>query len=139
MIGRLLSLMLLTLGVWGGAAIAMEVLEFQTPEDQERYRVLTEELRCPKCQNQNLEDSNAGIAVDLRSQIYAMVNDGKSNQEIIDYMVARYGEFVLYRPVHDSSTAVLWYGPFVLLLVGGLIFILVVFKNKRQSDKDAKL
>ncbi|WP_417553565.1 cytochrome c-type biogenesis protein [Marinomonas fungiae] len=139
MIGRLLSLVLLTLGVWGGAAIAMEVLEFQTPEDQERYRVLTEELRCPKCQNQNLEDSNAGIAVDLRNQIYAMVNDGKSNQEIIDYMVARYGEFVLYRPVHDSSTAVLWYGPFVLLLVGGLIFILVVFKNKRQSDKDAKL
>ena len=139
MIGRLLSLVLLTLGVWGGAAIAMEVLEFQTSEDQERYRVLTEELRCPKCQNQNLEDSNAGIAVDLRNQIYAMVNDGKSNQEIIDYMVARYGEFVLYRPVHDSSTAVLWYGPFVLLLVGGLIFILVVFKNKRQSDKDAKL
>lgn len=139
MIGRLLSLVLLTIGVWGGAAIAMEVLEFQTPEDQERYRVLTEELRCPKCQNQNLEDSNAGIAVDLRNQIYAMVNDGKSNQEIIDYMVARYGEFVLYRPVHDSSTAVLWYGPFVLLLVGGLIFILVVFKNKRQSDKDAKL
>ena len=139
MIGRLLSLVLLTIGVWGGAAIAMEVLEFQTSEDQERYRVLTEELRCPKCQNQNLEDSNAGIAVDLRNQIYAMVNDGKSNQEIIDYMVARYGEFVLYRPVHDSSTAVLWYGPFVLLLVGGLIFILVVFKNKRQSDKDAKL
>lgn len=139
MIGRLLTAVLLTLSVWASAVIAMEVVEFSSPEDQQRYRILTEELRCPKCQNQNLEDSNAGIAVDLRNQIYTMINEGKSNEEIVDYMVARYGEFVLYRPVHDQSTAVLWYGPFALLLIGALIFIIVMLKNKRQSNKDAEL
>ncbi|SBS24819.1 Cytochrome c-type biogenesis protein CcmH precursor [Marinomonas aquimarina] len=137
MIGRWVIAALCMLSVWGGAVFATEVLEFNSPDEQQRYRVLIEELRCPKCQNQNLEDSNAGIAIDLRNQVYSMINEGKSNDEIVDYMVARYGEFVLYRPVHDQSTAVLWYGPFALLLIGALIFILVVVKNKRQANKDA--
>lgn len=137
MIARLFITVLVTLGLWTSVAVATEVLEFHSPEDQQRYRTLTEELRCPKCQNQNLEDSNAGIAVDLRHQVYSMINDGKSNEEIVDYMVARYGEFVLYRPVHDQSTLVLWYGPFALLLIGALVFIIVMFRNKRQSNKDA--
>lgn len=137
MIARLFLSVMMIFGLWASTAIATEVLEFNSPEDQQRFRTLTEELRCPKCQNQNLEDSNAGIAVDLRHQIYTMINDGKSSEEIVDYMVARYGEFVLYRPVHDQSTAVLWYGPFALLLIGALIFIIVVLKNKRQSNKDA--
>lgn len=137
MIGRFFGAVVLLLALCGSAVAAIEVLEFKTPEDQQRYRVLTEELRCPKCQNQNLEDSNAGIAVDLRNQIYSMVNDGQSNEQIIEYMVARYGEFVLYRPVHDQSTAILWYGPFALLFIGALIFIVVMIKNKRQTDRDA--
>ena len=139
MIGSLIRATTLFLIFWGSNVIAMEVLEFKTPEDQLRYRILTEELRCPKCQNQNLEDSNAGIAVDLRNQIYRMVNDGQSNEQIIDYMVARYGEFVLYRPVHDQSTAILWYGPFALLIIGALVFVIVVIKNKRQTDRGASL
>ena len=125
------------IGLCVSTSYATEVLEFKSTEDQQRFRLLTEELRCPKCQNQNLEDSNAGIAVDLRNQIYTMINEGQTSEEIVDYMVARYGEFVLYRPVHDQSTAILWYGPFALLLIGAVIFMLVMVKNQRRIDKDS--
>lgn len=125
------------IGLCVSTSYATEVLEFKSTEDQQRFRLLTEELRCPKCQNQNLEDSNAGIAVDLRNQIYTMINEGQTSEEIVDYMVARYGEFVLYRPVHDQSTAILWYGPFALLLIGAVIFVLVMVKNQRRINKDS--
>lgn len=125
------------IGLCVSTSYAMEVLEFKSTEDQQRFRLLTEELRCPKCQNQNLEDSNAGIAIDLRNQIYTMINEGQTSEEIVDYMVARYGEFVLYRPVHDQSTAILWYGPFALLLIGAVIFMLVMVKNQRRINKDS--
>ncbi|MCC4275939.1 cytochrome c-type biogenesis protein [Marinomonas communis] len=125
------------IGLCVSTSYAMEVLEFKSTEDQQRFRLLTEELRCPKCQNQNLEDSNAGIAIDLRNQIYTMINEGQTSEEIVDYMVARYGEFVLYRPVHDQSTAILWYGPFALLLIGAVIFVLVMVKNQRRINKDS--
>ena len=123
------------IGLCVSTSYATEVLEFKSTEDQQRFRLLTEELRCPKCQNQNLEDSNAGIAIDLRNQIYTMINEGQTSEEIVDYMVARYGEFVLYRPVHDQSTAILWYGPFALLLIGAVIFVLVMVKNQRRINK----
>ncbi|RUM53880.1 MAG: cytochrome c-type biogenesis protein CcmH [Marinomonas sp.] len=125
------------IGLCVSTSYATEVLEFKSTEDQQRFRLLTEELRCPKCQNQNLEDSNAGIAIDLRNQIYTMINEGQTSEEIVDYMVARYGEFVLYRPVHDQSTAILWYGPFALLLIGAVIFVLVMVKNQRRINKDS--
>ena len=125
------------IGLCVSTSYAMEVLEFKSTEDQQRFRLLTEELRCPKCQNQNLEDSNAGIAIDLRNQIYTMINEGQTSEEIVDYMVARYGEFVLYRPVHDQSTAILWYGPFALLLIVAVIFVLVMVKNQRRINKDS--
>ncbi|MBM6551282.1 cytochrome c-type biogenesis protein [Marinomonas ostreistagni] len=118
-----------------GLLHAEEVVQFASPERAERYNTLIEELRCPKCQNQNLEDSNAGIAVDLRQQVYSMIQAGQSDEQIIDYMVARYGEFVLYRPVQKPSTAILWYGPFALLLVGALIFIGVTVNNRRKARK----
>lgn len=130
------SLFLCLISLWLGVihfAYASEVVTFDSPDQAQRYRVLIEELRCPKCQNQNLEDSNAGIAVDLRQQIYGMITQGKSDQEIVEYMVARYGEFVLYRPAHNQSTMVLWYGPFALLLIGAAIFIVVMRKNKRAK------
>lgn len=126
------------IGLCVSTSYATEVLEFKSTEDQQRFRLLTEELRCPKCQNQNLEDSNAGIAIDLRNQIYTMINEGQTSEEIVDYMVARYGEFVLYRPVHDQSTAILWYGPFALLLIGAVIFVLVMVKNQRRINKDSQ-
>lgn len=118
-------------------AMALEVREFSQPSYEVRYRTLIEELRCPKCQNQNLEDSNAGIAVDLREQVFTMIESGQSDAQIIDYLVARYGEFVLYRPAHNTSTALLWYGPFVLLGFGAVIFAVVIWRNSRRIVKES--
>lgn len=118
-------------------AMALEVRDFSRPEYEPRYRILIEELRCPKCQNQNLEDSNAGIAVDLRQQIFTMIEAGQSDEQIIHYLVARYGEFVLYRPAHSASTAVLWYGPFALLVFGALIFVWVIGRSGRRQTEES--
>lgn len=105
---------------------------FSSSLNQARYQSLVEELRCPKCQNQNLADSGSGIAVDLREQVYQMIEQGKTDQEIVDYMVARYGEFVLYRPPYSSATFLLWYGPFILLGLGLLIFFFIVMANRKR-------
>ena len=114
---------------------AQELLSFTSPLHQTRYQSLIEELRCPKCQNQNLADSAAGIAVDLRQQVYQMIESDKTDQEIVDYMVARYGEFVLYRPQNTAATFLLWYGPFILLGIGLLAFVFVLMSNhKKKGD-----
>lgn len=102
----------------GAAAQVFEAREFENPENASRYRALISELRCLVCQNQNLADSNAALAADLRQLTYDMIRDGKSDAEIIDFMVARYGEFVLYRPPFKPTTAILWGGPFLLLAFG---------------------
>lgn len=83
-----------------------------------RLADIAHELRCLVCQNQSIADSNAGLAVDLRNQIRTQISAGKTDQEIRDFMVARYGDFVLYRPPLKASTALLWVGPFVLLVIG---------------------
>jgi cytochrome c-type biogenesis protein CcmH len=80
------------------------------------FRELTKELRCPKCQNQDIADSNAPIAADLRKEIFRMLGEGKDNQQIIDFMVDRYGDFVRYKPALNAKTALLWFGPAGLLL-----------------------
>ena len=116
------------------SSMAEEFLTFSSPLNQTRYQSLIEELRCPKCQNQNLADSASGIAVDLRDQVYQMIEAKKSDQEIVDYMVARYGEFVLYRPQHSSATFLLWYGPFILLGFGFCAFVLVVIANRKKRE-----
>ena len=89
---------------------AIDTYEFRDEAERERYRTLTEELRCPKCQNQNIADSNAPIAMDLRKEIFRMLEEGQSNDQIIDYLVARYGDFVRYRPPVTKTTLLLWYG-----------------------------
>ena len=101
----------------------------------ELFQQLAEELRCPKCQNQNLADSNAMIAGDLRRELYSQVKQGKSEQDIIDFMVDRYGEFVLYRPAMNEKTMVLWYGPIALLLLALVIYAAVVYKQRRKERK----
>ena len=100
------------------AAQVFEAREFQNPEHERRYRDLVSELRCLVCQNQNLADSNAPLAADLRKIVYDMIQDGKGNDEILEFMVDRYGDFVLYRPPFAATTAALWAGPFLLLTVG---------------------
>jgi len=89
----------------------IEAYRFDDPDKEARYRVLIAELRCLVCQNQNLADSNAELAQDLRRQTYEMVQKGSSSEEVITYMVQRYGDFVLYRPPFRPSTALLWAGP----------------------------
>ena len=110
---------------------AIETHQFDTPEQEALFKKMTEELRCLVCQNQNLADSNAELALDLREKTYEMVKSGKSEDEIIEYMVARYGDFVLYRPPVKSSTLFLWLGPLLFLAIA--IIVATRFVRSRQS------
>ncbi len=115
----------------------IETHTFATPEDEARFKVLTEELRCLVCQNQNIAASNAELAQDLRDQAYKMIQEGKSNEEIVAYMVERYGDFVLYRPPFEPSTLLLWIGPFIIL-IGGIGFV-VTFIRRRAVAVEPEL
>ena len=110
---------------------AIETYRFDSPEQEARFRQLGYELRCPKCQNQAIGDSDAEISGDLRAEVYRMLKDGATDEEIKEFMVARYGRYVLYNPPLDKHTLVLWYAPAVLLILGG---IFVGFRI-RQSKK----
>ncbi|MDE1461541.1 cytochrome c-type biogenesis protein CcmH [Spartinivicinus sp. A2-2] len=112
---------------------AIDTYPFKTDEQRQRFKQLTDELRCPKCQNQNIADSNAPIAKDFREEIYRQLLAGHSNQTIVDFMVARYGEFVLYRPTFSKKTWLLWIGPFILLVVGAGIFYRLIRKGQSSS------
>ena len=109
--------------------------QFTDRAEAKRFHALTEELRCVKCQNQSLADSNAAIAQDLRLEVLDLMRQGKTDAEVKHYLVARYGEFVLYRPRVEPTTWLLWFGPAVLLLVGGFVVAGIVRKRsgKRQS------
>jgi cytochrome c-type biogenesis protein CcmH len=117
------------------ARAVIETYEFSDPELEQRYRQLSTELRCPKCQNQNIADSNAPISQDLRKLLHQQLEAGANDDEILDYMVARYGEFVRYRPRFSGATAVLWLAPVLLLLVG--ITAAVLTLRSRRSQRRA--
>lgn len=103
------------------------------PVLEARMLKLTSELRCLVCQNQTIADSHAGLAVDLRNQVREMLKRGDSDQQITDYMTARYGDFVLYRPPVNAKTALLWFGP-GLLLIGGLATLFVILRRRTRMD-----
>lgn len=105
---------------------------FDSPQMEARFDHLTEELRCLVCQNQSLADSDAPLANDLRKEVYAMIQEGKSDSDIIEFLVARYGEFVLYRPRLNSMTLVLWFAPALLVTIGVITVIALI---RRRSDK----
>jgi len=128
----------LTLLPSGFAIAKPEALkEFDSPAQKERYWSLLGELRCLVCQNESLAASQADLAQDLRDQVYKkMVKQGKSNQAIIDYLVDRYGEFVLYRPPMQPTTYLLWFGPFALLLIGAGVWILVARRRAQSGPAD---
>lgn len=129
------KLILLLLFAWMGTAFAgVEVHEFEDPQQEQQYNRLIAELRCLVCQNQNLADSNAELAQDLRQEVYEMIQNGASDQEIINFMVARYGDFVLYRPPFKSTTAFLWIGPFIILLVGFVILLMFIRKRRKVDE-----
>ena len=131
---RWLAAVVFGLTLTGIAHAAIDTYEFASDAERERFRELTKELRCPKCQNQDIADSNAPIATDLRREIFRMLGEGKDNQQILDFMVARYGDFVLYKPALTSKTAVLWFGP-LALLVGGLVVIGVIVGRRRRTGQ----
>ena len=110
--------------------------EFSTPEQEQRYKDLAEELRCLVCQNQSLADSHAELAQDLRNEVYRMIVQGHSDQEIVDFLVTRYGDYVLFRPPLKTGTVLLWAGPFLMLIGGILIVVRFIQKNRRQASPE---
>lgn len=92
--------------------------QFESEQQRATYQQLTKELRCPKCQNQNIADSNAPLAEDMRDRTYQMLKEGQSREEIIEFMVARYGDFVHYQPPFTTITSILWWGPLVIVIIG---------------------
>lgn len=103
---------------------------FDKPEQAEDYRAIIEEMRCLVCQNESLAGSNAELAVDLRNEIYEMMKSGQEKQDIINFMVARYGDFVLYNPPLKPTTYPIWFGPLIVFLIGGVVLFRIL---KRKS------
>ena len=110
----------------------------EDPVLEARLKAMSHELRCLVCQNQTLADSDAPLAEDLRKEIRTQMREGKSDQEVIDYLVARYGDFVRYRPPVNNSTALLWFGPFLLLLIGGFVLFRVLKKQASGEKFEAE-
>jgi len=116
------------------SVLALEARSFTEEQFRTRYYSLINELRCPKCQNQNLADSNSLIAVDLRNEIYLMIEEGKSNEVIVSFLVTRYGDFVRYDPPLNSVTLILWFAPGALFLLG-MIIIFFIYRSQ-STDKN---
>jgi cytochrome c-type biogenesis protein CcmH len=110
--------------------------EAADPSLEARMVRITSELRCLVCQNQTIADSNAALAVDLRREARELIKQGKSDAEVVDYMTARYGDFVLYRPPLKATTLLLWFGP-ALFLVGGAAVLIVVLRRRSRMSADA--
>ena len=125
-------LFLLLVLLAGSLHAAVETFDFATEEQRQRYLEFAQELRCPKCQNQNLADSNAPIAEDLRGELHRLLLEGKTDEEIVDFMVTRYGEYVLYEPRLETKTLLLWGAP-VLMLCGGLLVLAGIVRRARRS------
>lgn len=130
-------LMLFTLLLSLSAQAVVETYSFDTPDQEALYKRLIVELRCLVCQNQNIADSNAELAQDLRRKTHELIMAGKTEQEINAYMVQRYGDFVLYQPPMKPQTLLLWIGPFLILAVGLFVLIRVIRARSRTSADNA--
>jgi cytochrome c-type biogenesis protein CcmH len=112
---------------------AIDAYQFKSPQQEQQYRELTEQLRCPKCQNTNIAASDSIIAADMRKKVLELLNQGQSSKQIVDYMVARYGNFVTYEPPVTPSTLILWVGPALFVIFGALVIILRA--RRRQTEE----
>lgn len=110
-----------------------EEYPFESEEQREQFRKLTAEMRCPKCLNSNLAGSDAPVAQELTDNIYRQIREGRSNEEIVEFMTSRYGEFINYRPPMTAGTFFLWFGPAMLLLAGFVIILRTARRNGRES------
>lgn len=128
---KILGFVLAMIFAWPVCASTIEAYPFDDAQQETRYKNLIDELRCLVCQNQNLADSNAELAQDMRRKTYQLVKEGNSEEEVVDYMVQRYGDFVMYRPPVQGNTLVLWIGPFVILLLG--VAVLLRFVRRKPA------
>lgn len=128
----LLALVIL-LGLPVLAVAAGDVYPFESAEEEQRFRTLTSELRCPKCQNQTIADSNAPIAKDMRDEVYRMIQAGASNEEVTNALVDRFGEFVRYKPQIERRTLLLWATPLIAVLGGVLVVAGIVIRSRRPD------
>lgn len=133
--GLLLGMLLLLSGLAGPASAAIEVHRFDNPVIQARYQDLTDNLRCPKCQNQAIGDSNSPIAEDMRERVVALLKDGRSDREIQDYMIRRFGDYVLYNPRLSGRTWLLWGLPAGLVVLGAVVIGLIVRVRRRAAGQ----
>ena len=140
-IARLGMLLMLWLAL--GTAQAIDPMPFRDAHEERRFAALLAELRCMVCQNQSLADSDAGLARDLRNEVFELMRSGKSDTEIREFLVSRYGDFVLYRPPVKGATLALWFGPVLVLTAGGFVLITTLrrraraFNNARQAAGSA--
>ena len=119
------------------SAFAIDPMPFNDRTEEIRFQELLRELRCLQCQNQTLADSDADIAKQLREEIFRLMREGQSNDQIKDYLIARYGEFVLYNPRVESSTWLLWFGPFALLAGGAVVLLRTMRKRRSMTSTPA--
>lgn len=135
------SLFLTVLLVLGSTTMAetRDVYGFDDRSQEQRFHNLISELRCPKCQNQNIADSNAPISKDMRDEVYQMMSAGASNEEITNALVSRFGEFVRYKPEVDSRTILLWATPVIAVAIGLLVVATVVIRGRRDAGKQTAL
>lgn len=135
--GLFLLFLLVALPAGNALAAAIEEHDFDTVQQEERYKKLTFEMRCPKCINSNLAGSDAPIAADLRKEIYDQIMEGRSDREIIEFMTSRYGDFMLYKPRLTPATFFLWFGPLILLLAGFFIVRRMMLASNAEHDDAA--
>lgn len=136
---RLITLLTVCLLLCSGAqhaSVTLESFTFANTDEEQRFKDLIEELRCLVCQNQSLIDSDAELAHDLRAEVYGMMQAGENDAQIVDFLVARYGDFVLYSPPVKPSTWLIWFGPFVLLLVAALLLFRSLRRQQQAPQQD---
>jgi len=124
------SVAIVLLLVVAATSADVDIYDFSSDQNLETYQALTKQLRCPKCQNQDIADSNAPIAKDMRFQVHRLVEEGKTQDDIVGYMVERFGEFVTYKPPVRKETYLLWFGP---LVFGLFALVVIVFRAKRDT------
>jgi len=132
---KVIILALVTLFMSWQVQARFEIHEFANEQMEEDYNVLVKELRCTVCQNQNLADSNAELAQDMRILVYKKLKEGNSKEQIVDFLVKRYGDFVIYRPPVKATTFLLWVGPLLFIVLAAL----VVFSNMRRQKVAAEV
>ncbi|MGC6389018.1 cytochrome c-type biogenesis protein [Ewingella sp. S1.OA.A_B6] len=136
--GSSLTAMLLGLCLSFGAFAAIDTYQFKSEAQEQQYRQITEQLRCPKCQNTSIAASDSIIAADMRTKVYQLLNEGQNRQQIVQYMVARYGNFVTYQPPVTPATLILWLGPLLFVMIGATVIVMRARRLSRPTSQKSR-